>query len=54
VYAAGDLTPGLQLVQVAAAKGASAGTACATSLRGAPAVPGAPEPGPDVGAAIDG
>lgn len=54
VYAAGDLTPGLQLVQVAAAKGTSAGTACATSLRGAPAVPGAPEPGPDVGAAIDG
>lgn len=33
VYAAGDITPGLQLVQVAAAKGASAGVACALSLR---------------------
>jgi thioredoxin reductase len=32
VYAAGDLTPGLQLVQVAAAKGAVAGVACALSL----------------------
>ncbi|HET7488124.1 MAG TPA: NAD(P)/FAD-dependent oxidoreductase [Acidimicrobiales bacterium] len=34
VYAAGDVTPGLQLVQVAAAKGAIAGVACARSLRG--------------------
>lgn len=34
VYAAGDITPGLQLVQVAAAKGATAGVACAQSLRG--------------------
>ena len=34
VYAAGDLTPGLQLVQVAAAKGTAAGVACAQSLRG--------------------
>ncbi len=34
VYAAGDLTPGLQYVQVAAAKGALAGTNCALSLRG--------------------
>ena len=34
VYAAGDVTPGLQLVQVAAAKGATAGVACARSLRG--------------------
>ena len=32
VYAAGDLTPGLQLVQVAAAKGTVAGVACALSL----------------------
>lgn len=32
VYAAGDLTPGLQLIQVAAAKGAVAGVACAQSL----------------------
>lgn len=32
VYAAGDLTPGLQLIQVAAAKGVVAGVACAQSL----------------------
>jgi thioredoxin reductase len=34
VYAAGDLTPGIQLVQVAAAKGTVAGVSCARSLRG--------------------
>ncbi len=34
VYAAGDVTPGLQLIQVAAAKGTIAGVACARSLRG--------------------
>jgi thioredoxin reductase len=33
VYAAGDATPGLQLIQVAAAEGAVAGVACALSLR---------------------
>jgi thioredoxin reductase len=33
VYAAGDITPGPQLVQVAAAKGAIAGVAAAMSLR---------------------
>lgn len=32
VYAAGDITPGIQLVQVAAAKGTTAGIACAESL----------------------
>lgn len=32
VYAAGDVTPGIHLVQVAAAKGAVAGIACAESL----------------------
>ena len=37
VYAAGDMTPGIQLVQVAAAKGTIAGVACAQSLgMGAP------------------
>lgn len=41
VYAAGDLTPGLQLVQVAAAKGATAGVACAQSLRGEGGMPDA-------------
>jgi thioredoxin reductase len=39
VYAAGDVTPGLQLVQVAAAKGATAGVACAQSLRGEGGMP---------------
>lgn len=34
VFAAGDVTPGLQLIQVAAAKGTTAGVACAQSLRG--------------------
>lgn len=34
VYAAGDVTPGIQLVQVAAAKGAIAGVACAQFLQG--------------------
>ena len=32
VYAAGDVTPGMQVVQVAAAKGAVAGISCARSL----------------------
>ncbi|MGH2687100.1 MAG: NAD(P)/FAD-dependent oxidoreductase [Actinomycetota bacterium] len=47
VYAAGDMTPGMQLVQIAAAKGATAGITCAQSIRGEPPAPGAPEPGPD-------
>lgn len=34
VYAAGDITPGLQLVVIAMGQGVSAGVACATSLRG--------------------
>lgn len=33
VYAAGDITPGEHLVQIAAAKGAIAGISCARSLR---------------------
>ena len=47
VYAAGDVTPGLQLVQVGAAEGAIAGVSCALSLRGEGPGPGAPTPGPD-------
>jgi thioredoxin reductase len=47
VYAAGDLTPGEQLVQVAAAEGAVAGIACAMSLRGSETESAAPDPGPD-------
>jgi thioredoxin reductase len=52
VYAAGDVTPGEQLVQAAAAEGAIAGIACAMSLRGETAAPGAPHPGPDPEAEI--
>jgi thioredoxin reductase len=51
VYAAGDMTPGMQLVQIAAAEGTTAGVACAQSIRGEAAAPGAPEPGPDPGEA---
>lgn len=47
VYAAGDITPGEQLVAVAAAEGVIAGIACALSLRGTKTAPGAPDPGPD-------
>jgi thioredoxin reductase len=47
VYAVGDLTPGEQLVQVAAAQGAVAGIACALSLRGTATPSAAPDPGPD-------
>lgn len=47
VYAAGDVTPGEQLVQRSAAEGAIAGIACAISLRGMSTASEAPEPGPD-------
>jgi len=47
VYAAGDITPGEQLVSVAAAEGVVAGIACAMSLRGQKTAPGAPDAGPD-------
>ena len=47
VYAVGDVTPGEQLVQTAAASGAVAGIACGMSLRGSGTVRGAPDPGPD-------
>ena len=52
VFAAGDLTPGLQVVQVAAAKGAVAGVACALSLQGEPPLEGGPAPAPDVDAEV--
>jgi thioredoxin reductase len=47
IYAAGDVTPGEQLVQAAAAEGAIAGIACAMSLRGSRTGSPAPDPGPD-------
>jgi thioredoxin reductase len=49
VYAAGDITPGEQLVQTAAAEGAVAGIACAMSLRGRTTRGPSPPPGPDPG-----
>jgi thioredoxin reductase len=52
VYAAGDITPGEQLVQAAASEGAIAGIACAMSLRGMRTAPGAPDPGPDPTSAL--
>jgi thioredoxin reductase len=53
VYAAGDVVPGIQLVQVAAASGTVAGVHCALSLRGEPATPGAPTPGPDARSEVE-
>jgi thioredoxin reductase len=46
VYAAGDLTPGLQLVSVAAASGVVAGIAAAQSLFGESGARSSPEPAP--------
>lgn len=54
VYAAGDLTPGMQLVAVGVGKGAIAGVACAMSLHGEAEVPGTPRPAPDVGQELHG
>ena len=48
VYAGGDITPGYQLLQVAAAKGTTAGVGCARSLRREPPLPGAPRRAPVV------
>lgn len=48
VYAAGDVTPGLQLVQVAAAQGVVAGVACARSFQGTRPGTHAPAPPPEV------
>lgn len=53
VYAAGDITPGFQLLQVAAAKGTTAGVGTAMSLRDEPPAPGGPRRGPDVPSALD-
>jgi thioredoxin reductase len=47
VFAAGDMTPGPHLVQVAAAQGAVAGIAAAISLRGEAGAPASPRPAPD-------
>ncbi len=47
VYAAGDMTPGPHLVQIAAADGARAGIHAALSLRGQAGSPMSPDPAPD-------
>ncbi|HEX2193217.1 MAG TPA: NAD(P)/FAD-dependent oxidoreductase [Acidimicrobiales bacterium] len=52
VFAAGDVTPGLQIVQVATAEGAVAGVACALSLQGEPPLGGGPAPAPDVASEV--
>jgi thioredoxin reductase len=48
VYAAGDLTPGLQLSLVAAASGVVAGVAAAQSFFGTDGAPTSPTPAPAV------
>ena len=52
VYAAGDVTPGIQLAAVAAGKGTVAGVSCAASLRGEPGATTSPDPGPDPDAEV--
>ncbi len=47
VYAAGDITPGLQLVQRAAASGAVAGVGAAQSFFGEDGAPTSPTPAPE-------
>jgi thioredoxin reductase len=54
VFAAGDMTPGPHMVQIAAAEGARAGVAAALSLRGEPGVCGSPRPAPDAGDVLEG
>ncbi|MBW3576582.1 MAG: NAD(P)/FAD-dependent oxidoreductase [Actinobacteria bacterium] len=46
VYAAGDITGGMQLVGLAIGEGTVAGVACARSLRGDTALPHMPSPAP--------
>jgi thioredoxin reductase len=53
VYAAGDVSPGLQLVQVAAAQGTTAGIAAALSLQGEAGSPLSPDPAPDAPAEVE-
>lgn len=48
VFAAGDVTPGMQLVNVAIGEGTVAGVACAESLHGVSPAPGAPPAAPPV------
>ena len=52
VYAAGDLVPGIQLTQVAAAKGTVAGVGLATSMFGEAGAPTSVDPAPDAEAEL--
>jgi thioredoxin reductase len=53
IYAAGDMTPGPHLVQIAAAEGARAGIHAASSLRGQTGSPMSPAPAPDPDDVLD-
>ena len=53
VFAAGDVVPGLQLVQVAAAQGTTVGIAAARSLHGTEGSPLSPRPAPDAPREVD-
>jgi thioredoxin reductase len=52
-YAAGDITPGFQLVPVAVGEGAAAGVAAAISLQGEGGAPTSPAPAPNATAELD-
>ncbi len=52
-FAAGDITPGFQLVPVAVGKGAAAGVACAISLQGENGSPMSPSPAPNSNAELE-
>ncbi|MDQ1697513.1 MAG: hypothetical protein QOJ03_2866 [Frankiaceae bacterium] len=54
VFAAGDLVPGVQLVQAAAAQGVGAGIGAALSLQGEAGSPLSPPPAPDGPAEVEG
>ena len=52
-YAAGDITPGFQLVAIAVGEGAAAGVAAAISLQGEGGAPTSPAPAPDATSELD-
>ncbi len=52
VFSAGDVVPGLQLVQVAAGEGAAAGVTAARSLHGEPGSAASPPAAPDIAAEL--
>ena len=52
-YAAGDITPGFQLVAIAVGEGAAAGVAAAVSLQGEEGAPASPPPAPDATSELD-